>query len=159
MRRRALSSIPPRPIEHARRRDRASGTMLRAHPRAELLAGMTVLVVDSHADTREMVAQYVELHGARVISIATAADALVVLRAFQVDVLISSASTLDDDDPGLALVTRMSTHPKWRAIGCVVVSCEAQPRELVGKWRRIVVLRRPFELERVLTATLQVAPP
>ncbi|WP_157069047.1 hypothetical protein [Sandaracinus amylolyticus] len=129
--------------------------MPRVQGRAALV-DMTMLVVDGHPDTRDMVVEYADLCGAKVISTGTAAEALVVLGAFRVDVVVVQAATLEPEDPGLALVARMQMHPAWRVVPCVFVSPDAPPRSLVAGLRRVVLLRQPIELDAIVRAAIDV---
>ena len=69
------------------------------------LAGLTVLVVDDHADARELIKRVLEDCGATVLAAATAAEAVALVDAHKPDVLISDIGMPDAD--GFELIKRV----------------------------------------------------
>jgi CheY-like chemotaxis protein len=78
-----------------------------AHPvlPPTLLDGLTVLVVDDEEHGRQVAAAHLESHQAVVITAASAAEAIEVLRRQHVDVLISDIAMPDED--GYALIHKI----------------------------------------------------
>jgi PAS domain S-box-containing protein len=73
------------------------------------LTGLQILVVDDDVDSREFVLFLVEQYGARVLSAASADEALVVLTHFQPDVLLSDIGMPEVD--GYALMQQVRALP------------------------------------------------
>jgi CheY-like chemotaxis protein/two-component sensor histidine kinase len=65
------------------------------------LAGVTVLVVDDDADSRELLTVTLESYGAGVVTVASSAEALVALDRHRVDVLLSDIAMPGGDGYGL----------------------------------------------------------
>jgi signal transduction histidine kinase/ActR/RegA family two-component response regulator len=85
----------------ARTEERAAGT--------PMLDGITVLVVDDEEDAREAMAVLLGQAGARVISVAGAAEALDTLDRERPDVLLSDIAMPGED--GYALIRRVRSRP------------------------------------------------
>jgi hypothetical protein len=68
-----------------------------------------VLVVDDHADSREMLATVLELGGAQVKSCETAREAYEAVQQWKPDVLVSDIGMPGED--GLALITKIRNLP------------------------------------------------
>jgi CheY-like chemotaxis protein/anti-sigma regulatory factor (Ser/Thr protein kinase) len=82
------------------------------------LGGATVLVVDDHRDSRELVGTICERSGARVIACETATAALEALQAGGIDLLVADIAMPDVD--GYTLVRQVrALHP---ALPCIAVS-------------------------------------
>jgi signal transduction histidine kinase len=71
------------------------------------LSGLQVLVVDDDTDTRELIAVVLEESGANVKAIASAGEALEVLRSWQPDLLVSDIGMPEED--GYALIRKVRT--------------------------------------------------
>jgi len=69
------------------------------------LAGATILFVDDQPDARELVDTLLSRHGARVVAVDTAAQALRAIKSVVPDVLISDIGLPDED--GYALMRRV----------------------------------------------------
>jgi CheY-like chemotaxis protein len=81
-----------------------SATFASAFISAEL-AGLKVLVVDDHADARDLIKRVLEECAAEVFTAATAADALLLVEAHKPDVLVSDIGMPDVD--GFELLRRV----------------------------------------------------
>ena len=75
----------------------------------ETLDGISVLVVDDDADTRDLLRSVLEDHGARVLAAADAAEAFAFLNEQRPDVVVSDIGMPDED--GCALVARIRALP------------------------------------------------
>jgi len=73
------------------------------------LEGLTVLVVDGHQDARELMSAVLQQRGARVVGVASADEALDVLRNEHPDVLLSDAEIPGED--GYALIQKVRALP------------------------------------------------
>jgi PAS domain S-box-containing protein len=82
-------------------------------PSASLpLEGVKVLVVDDEPDTRRLLTEVLERHGAEVLSAASAVEALGLLQAWRPDVLLSDIGMPDGD--GYELIRRVRELPVER---------------------------------------------
>jgi signal transduction histidine kinase/ActR/RegA family two-component response regulator len=91
------------------------------------LAGLSVLVVDDDEDTRLVVSAYLEAHHATVRTVASAADALVLLQRERVDVLLADVAMPGED--GYSLIRRLRAHPVLRAATIPAAALTAFARE------------------------------
>lgn len=144
--------------EHAEERSRPrawSGTIRRAggdaystEPRA--LEGLTVLVVDDHEDTRVMFAEYLGWHGAHPIPVEGVIQAIKVLEAIAVDVVITDVAMPCND--GYELIARMDAHPVWAGIPRVIASGQSSPEEASDRAPNAVYLCKPVALDDLVRA-------
>jgi CheY-like chemotaxis protein len=97
-----------------RNSDNNSGELRRVHPTAggvlpfsgeKNLQGLNILVVDDEQDTRDMLVAILEQSGAKVIAVASAAEALTELVRLRPDVLVSDIGMPDQD--GYELIGRV----------------------------------------------------
>ena len=77
------------------------------------LDGLSVLVVDDDEDTREVVSAYLEAHHATVQTVASAADALVLLQREHFDVLLADVAMPGED--GYSLIRKLRAQPALQA--------------------------------------------
>ncbi len=106
-----LSAVHAEPTDATRQHPRAASS---GAPYDEDLSleGVTVLAVDDEHDSRELVRRILEERGARVITAASAADALLVLEKEPVDLLLSDIGMPGVD--GYELVRRVRSLPPGR---------------------------------------------
>jgi signal transduction histidine kinase/CheY-like chemotaxis protein len=105
-----------------------------------LLEGLSVLVVDDEEQARQVVAMQLEEHGATVLTAASAAQALDVLRLEHVDVLLSDIAMPGEDGYGLIRKLR-GLHPApIAAIPAAALTAFARNED------RIEALRAGFQL-------------
>jgi PAS domain S-box-containing protein len=78
-------------------------------PASAILDGLTVLVVDDHQDARELMGAVLQQRGARVVGAASADEALRLLHAEPVDVLLSDVEMPGED--GYALIQKVRALP------------------------------------------------
>jgi PAS domain S-box-containing protein len=86
-------------------RSRPSGRSATA-PTATTLSGITVLVVDDDADSRELLTVTLESYGAGVVTAASAAEAKRALDGHRIDVLLSDIAMPGEDGYGLIRAIR-----------------------------------------------------
>jgi signal transduction histidine kinase/CheY-like chemotaxis protein len=90
-----------------------------------VMHGMTVLIVDDHSDSCELLAALFERHGARVVQCDSAESALGVLTDIEANLLVADIAMPDID--GYELIRRVRTsHP---ALPAVAVSAYARPQD------------------------------
>jgi PAS domain S-box-containing protein len=77
--------------------------------RLPMLNGLEVLVVDDEADTRDLLTTVLERCDAKVVAVASAAEALEALRWLKPDVLVSDIGMPDED--GYALIRKVRALP------------------------------------------------
>ncbi len=142
------------PEDRFRRRAR-SGTIARAADGTYStepcsLEGLTVLVVDDHEDTRVMFAEYLGWHGARPIPVDGVTQAIIVLEAIAVDVVITDVAMPWKD--GYELIARMDAHPVWASIPRVIASGQSCPEEASDRAPSAVYLCKPVALDDLVRA-------
>ncbi|HEY1695524.1 MAG TPA: ATP-binding protein [Polyangiaceae bacterium] len=100
----------------------ASGTraILRPTGRAEVLRGTLVLVVEDEPDSRELVVEILERHGARVTGVASADDAVAAFLRVPPAIVLSDVGLPGED--GLSLVRRLRALPGGARVPTVAVS-------------------------------------
>lgn len=141
-------SLPARRPRAARRPSAGSGTRARIAREARSLRGMTVLVVDDHEDTRVMFAEYLAWQGAHAIPVGGVREAIAVLEAIVVDVVLTDIGMPHED--GYALIARMDAHPKWIDIPRVIASGQSSPAEAHERGARAFHLSKPVALDELV---------
>ena len=89
------------------------------------LDGVHVLVVDDHADARQLLKSLIEQRGGRVVDADSASAALAVLATTTPDVLIADLAMPETDGFGLIAQVRL-THPQMAAIA---LTAHARPED------------------------------
>ena len=112
-------------IHHARQAALPAPVQLESP--ADLLAGLSVLVVDDDEDSRQVVSAYLEAHHATVQAVASAADALDVLQRESVDVLLADVAMPGED--GYSLIRRLRALPTSQAATIPAAALTAFARE------------------------------
>jgi CheY-like chemotaxis protein len=87
-----------------------------------------VLVVDDHADTREMYAQFLDVMGFAVLQASTCAAALEKAAATRVDAVVLDRKLPDGD--GMKVCQTLKSDPRTSGLPVVVLSGRAQDDEL-----------------------------
>jgi PAS domain S-box-containing protein len=93
------------------------------------LAGLRLVVVDDEPDTREMVASTLEAHGAEVVPIADAEEALRWLTSNSADLLVSDVGMPRMDGCALIREIRRSGPGSTRGMPAVALTAYARPEE------------------------------
>jgi PAS domain S-box-containing protein len=121
------------------------------------LAGVTVLVVDDHADTRDVVAMSLEQAGAAVITAASAAEALAVLRERRPEVLLCDLEM--PGESGYELMQKVRALPPDGGGLTPAVALTAYARDedrvrtlLAGFQRHLAKPARPDDLATAVAA-------
>jgi CheY-like chemotaxis protein len=121
---------------------------------AESLAGLRIILVEDHDDSREIVATMLRFHGAAVTAVATAGEAIGIVA--HADVVVTDFSMPGGDD-GAWLLERVNEQP--RPIPVIVLSGFAEcqlPRLANAPFaRKLLKPIDPEQLSRVITQVLQ----
>jgi CheY-like chemotaxis protein len=122
------------------------------------LNGLRVLIVDDEADARELCTTVLEQYGAEVIAVATASEALDVIKQSQPDVLVSDIGMPQED--GYSLIARVRALKTEQGGQIPAVALTAYAREsdrtkvlMAGFQQHLPKPVRPAELAGVV-ATL-----
>ena len=111
--------------------------------------GRTILVVDDDDDVREIVAEVLEQRQHRVVTAHNGADALVVLKSFQVDVVVLDLSMPRVDGRGFLDLRDRAT--KARGVPVIVVT--GSEDGTIGDDPRVqAVIRKPFAADELVAA-------
>lgn len=108
-------------------------TELTAYPSDSLpaqdldLSGLRILVVDDEPDARELLTMLLNLYGAEVLTVTSAAEVLMVLETFRPDVLVSDIGMPEVD--GCTLIQRIRALPPERGGQIPAVALTAYARE------------------------------
>jgi signal transduction histidine kinase/ActR/RegA family two-component response regulator len=93
------------------------------------LADLRVLMVDDEADTRLLLTTIMELHGAKVLAVASAAEALVALGEFQPDIIVSDIGMPDEDGYSLLRKVRALSPAAGGRIPAVALTAYAREED------------------------------
>jgi CheY-like chemotaxis protein len=91
-------------------------------PDPAALAGVTVLVVDDHADARELVAVVLEQHGARIEAAGSVKEAVDILHRSAVDIVVADLGMPDEDGYALMKRLREDLSPHLRQIPAIALT-------------------------------------
>ncbi len=107
-------------------------------PAPSLLTGTRVLVVEDEADSRELLVQVLQKHGASVKSAACATDALDLLSAFEPHVLVSDIGMPGMDGYALLRTIRQVATTTIRNVPAIAMTAFVRPEDqaLQGRWLR-----------------------
>ncbi len=97
--------------------------------RAFALDGISVLLVDDDADTRQVIASHLEEHHAMVLTAASVSQALDVLQREHVDVLLSDIAMPGEDGYALVRKVRASTTPHVASLPAVALTALARDED------------------------------
>jgi len=93
------------------------------------LSGVRLVVVDDEPDTREMVASALETHGAEVVALADAEEALRWLAANEADLLVCDVAMPRMDGCALIREIRRTTRGSARLLPAVALTAFARPED------------------------------
>jgi signal transduction histidine kinase len=118
------------------------------------LKGRTILVVEDHTDARDLIAAVLEGAGARVVTAASAEDAIELVRHLRPDVLVADLGLPGED--GYALLTRFQAlHPDVPAIALTAYARSSdRERALAHGFRRYVI--KPIDPEGLVDEVASV---
>ena len=115
----------------------------------ELVKGLSIIVVDDVADSRELVEMYLKLCNAEVMAVERAKDVLELVEDFRPDVIISDIYMPGEDGywliDRLKAIARRSKNP-IKTIALTVASREKDRQRLIGSGYD-GYLAKPFILE------------
>lgn len=118
------------------------------------LAGIRVLAVDDEPDARQLLEILLGQYGAEVLTVSSAAEALIALQSFQPNVLVSDIGMPVVD--GFTLLEQIRTLPPERGGGIPAIALTAYAREedrqraLASDYQRHIA--KPFELKQLVEA-------
>jgi signal transduction histidine kinase/ActR/RegA family two-component response regulator len=110
------------PAEEAARLDLATPEEPAPDPERSLLAGLSVLVVEDDADSRESLVRVLEQYGARGTGAATAREAMRALEVAVPDVLVSDIGMANEDGYDLIRQVRMLPAHRGRELPALAVT-------------------------------------
>ncbi len=131
-------------------------TPVRVHPQIEgevslnpnsLLYGLQVLVVDDEADARELLTTVLEECGARVIAVASAPEALSVLKQLKPDVLVSDIGMPDEDGYALMRTVRAIAAERGGQIPAMALTAYARSEDRIRALQAGFQMHMPKPLE------------
>jgi CheY-like chemotaxis protein len=128
-----------------------------ATPGRMVLAGIRVLAVDDDPDARELVAAILQLHGARVTAVASAAEAVEALGRVRPHVLLADLAMPDQD--GYSLIQQVRQHEAGRGVPVVALTALAAPadRRRTGEAGFDRHIPKPVEPDELVAAVAQLA--
>jgi hypothetical protein len=129
-------------------------------PSARALSGVSVLVVDDHADGRELLRAMLEQYGARVREASGTREAIAFLETERFDVLVSDLGMPQED--GLALIRRVrGSSSEFATIPAIALTAYARAtdgqRAHESGYDHHVA--KPVELARIIAAVARLARP
>jgi PAS domain S-box-containing protein len=140
-----------------------SGELKRVHPTAggvlpficeQNLEGLSVLVVDDEADTRELIIRILEQCGARVTAVASAAEALAEIARLKPDVLISDIGMPDQDGYELIGRVRAMEGQRGKQIPAVALTAYARTEDRIRALNSGFQIHVPKPVEPTELATV-----
>lgn len=116
----------------------------------------SVLLVEDDVDNRESIAQALEAEGFRVHSLARADEALKLLDTARCPSLILLDLWMAPMG-GRELLAAIALRPDRERFRIILISADAQAQTLATRPRVVVVLRKPFALDRLIDAVRRYA--
>ena len=100
------------------------------------LDGVSVLIVDDHADSRDLFATILSRRGAEVAAVDSVREGLAAARRVRPDVIVCDLAMPGDD--GFALIREIRSWPSDQGIvvPAVALTAYARPRTAIGRSRR-----------------------
>jgi CheY-like chemotaxis protein len=123
------------------------------------LDGLRVLVVDDEQDARDLAAQALAQHGARVDVASSVPEALEVLDRSTVDVVVTDLAMPGEDGFALMQRLRQQGSPRFRFLPVIAVTAYArsEDRERVMSEGFQGFLAKPVEFDRLAMMVAQLA--
>jgi CheY-like chemotaxis protein len=130
-------------------------------PSARRLDRLTILVLEDHVDSREMLRQMLEDLGATVLSAGDGWEGLLVLRAERPDVILCDLLMPAMD--GFAFIAALRRDPRWRRTAVVAVTALGGDADYRRTWEagfdaHLTKPVRPDQLTAVIRAVLRSPP-
>ena len=119
----------------------------------DILTGVRVVVVEDHADSRDVLEQMLRFSGARVTSVGTARAALGILT--DVDIVLTDLSMPGED--GIWLLDQVNAQPRPVPVIVITGFAETQDPRLAGApfARKLLKPIDPWELCQIVAEVLQ----
>jgi CheY-like chemotaxis protein len=120
---------------------------------SEILAGVRVVLVEDHEDSRDVLEQMLRFSGALVTSVATARAALDTLP--QADIVLTDLSMPGED--GIWLLDRVNAQPRPIPVIVITGFAETQDPRLAGApfARKLLKPIDPWDLCQIVAEVLQ----
>ncbi|MBD1858671.1 MULTISPECIES: PAS domain-containing protein [Leptolyngbya] len=116
------------------------------------LTGVRVLAVDDELDARELLAMVLTMYGAEVLTVTSAAEALIALESFQPDILVSDIGMPEVDGHGLIQQIRALPPEQGGQIPAIALTAYAREedhqRAITSGFQQQVT--KPLEPERLV---------
>jgi signal transduction histidine kinase len=146
------------PTETARPRS-LSVVSHKAPPIDQLIAGVRVLVADDEPDAREVLRMLLESHGADVVSVATAAEALQALTQSPFDAVVADIGMPGEDGYSLMRSIRLLPADQGGAIPAIAVTAYATLRERDDALNAgfTAHMSKPFDPDRLVATISKLA--
>ncbi len=142
--------------KHLSNAEKHSATFLALTQENSLLSGLKVLVVDDSADTLAYLTVAIEQYGAKVFAIASGSEAIIALKNFSPDVLISDIGMPDQD--GYDLIKQVRSLEQLGQIPAMALTAyareEDRTRALAAGFQ--MYLSKPVEPEKLASAIAQL---
>jgi CheY-like chemotaxis protein len=125
---------------------------------ASLIDGLSVLVVDDDDETRKVIGAHLEVCGARVLSVASAAAALDLLRREHVDVMLADVAMPGEDGYTLIRTIRSLAAPAIASIPAAALTAFArnEDREKALQAGFQLHLAKPVDARSLVAAVAQL---
>ena len=123
------------------------------------LEGLRVLVVDDEADSRELAAHALTMHGARVETASSVPQAMEFLQQRSIDVVVTDLAMPNEDGFSLMQSLRTLGSPRLRFLPVIAVTAYARPedRERVMSQGFQGFLPKPVEFDRLAMMVAHLA--
>jgi CheY-like chemotaxis protein len=146
------------PTETARRRP-LSVVSQRPPAIDQVLAGMRVLMADDEPDAREVMRVVLESHGAEVVSVASAAEALEALQHSSFDAVVADIGMPGEDGYALMRSIRRLPADRGGAVPAIAVTAYATVRERDDALNAgfTAHMGKPFEPDRLVATISKIA--
>ena len=124
-----------------------------------LLAGMRVLMADDEADARDVMRVVLESHGAEVVSVASAAEALDALQHSAFDAVVADIGMPGEDGYSLMRAIRLLPADRGGTVPAIAVTAYATLRERDDALNAgfTAHMGKPFEPDRLVATISKIA--
>ena len=120
------------------------------------LTSMAALVVDDHIDTLHLLTQSLELYGAAVVGVCSAAEALARLDVFIPDIVLTDIRLVGDDGFQLLEKIRRQAHARLRDVPVIGMSGDAKYQHALQTLPFSAWMLKPVDPARLCAAILSV---
>jgi two-component system, OmpR family, response regulator len=115
-----------------------------------ILTGLRVLVIDDDRDSRDLLITALEVEGAEVVAVDSAAAALKCVHQFTPSIVVSDIRMPDKD--GYTLIRELRTTQSGRALPAIAVTAYARPEDRVEALEAgfQVHLTKPVDIDELI---------